>query len=144
MASSILASLSTPLTNTLNAIGKIKITLYLMIAWTVLTWILGPVLVFKIGFNGVAVASLLIGLTVVIPIWVTKRYVHFNLAPNILPASIASVFIAVFFYWTAPFVKTLTSLVFIMIAGGIIYGGIIFLLKGKELTSEIKSLRRKE
>ncbi len=37
---SVFAAISTPLTNALNAIGRVKTTLKLMIMWTVLVWIL--------------------------------------------------------------------------------------------------------
>ena len=45
-ASTVLSSLSTPLTNILNAIGKVKITLYFMVMWTVLTWTLNPLFIY--------------------------------------------------------------------------------------------------
>ena len=60
-----LSSVSTPLTNALNAIGKIKITLYLMVFWTVSTWVLTPLAIVFYGFNGVSYASAFIALSVV-------------------------------------------------------------------------------
>ena len=36
------AAISTPLVNTLNAIGKINRSLKLMVIWTLLTWIVTP------------------------------------------------------------------------------------------------------
>ncbi|OGG08335.1 hypothetical protein A2154_03615 [Candidatus Gottesmanbacteria bacterium RBG_16_43_7] len=74
VVSSAISALSVPLTNTLNAIGKIKITLNLMIMWTVLTWILSFILINMIGFNGVAVAFLLITSTVSLVIYIVKRF----------------------------------------------------------------------
>src|SRR5258708_12303287 len=46
------AAATTQLTNLLNAIAKIRITFYLMILWTVLTWALVPFLSIKFAFNG--------------------------------------------------------------------------------------------
>lgn len=78
------SALSTPLTNVLNAIGKIKTTLKLMVMWTILTWLISPFLVFKMGFNGVALSAFLIAVsTVIIPIVAVKKYIHFDLLPNI-------------------------------------------------------------
>jgi len=57
------SAISTPLTNTLNAIGEINKTLKLMVMWTALTWVLTPVLIYFYGFNGVALAALLISFT---------------------------------------------------------------------------------
>ena len=80
------SALSTPLTNVLNAIGKIKVTLKLMMMWTILTWLISPFLVFKMGFNGVALAAFLIAaFTVIIPIVTVKKYINFDLLPNIFP-----------------------------------------------------------
>lgn len=142
--SSIFASLSTPLTNALNAIGKIKITLCLMVAWTMLTWIIAPILIFKIGFNGVAVASALIGTsTIIFPVLITKQFIHFSLLKNILVPAMACLPLAIFFSLTTPLVKNLALLAALLIAGGIIYGGVIFLLRGKKLANEIKNLWKK-
>lgn len=69
------SALSTPLTNTLNAIGKINQSLKLMVMWTVLTWVITPIMMYFFGFNGVAIAAFLIALTSVIPIFMVKRIV---------------------------------------------------------------------
>ena len=49
-----IAGLTTPLTNALNAIGKIKTTLLLMVMWTTLTWIVTVIFIHFFGFQGVA------------------------------------------------------------------------------------------
>lgn len=72
------SALSTPLTNTLNAIGKINQSLKLMVMWTILTWVLTPVMVYFYGYNGVAVAAFLISITSVIPIYLVKKVVPIN------------------------------------------------------------------
>lgn len=80
------SALSTPLTNVLNAIGKIKTTLKLMLMWTILTWLIGPFLVFKMGFNGVALAAFIIAAsTVIVPVVTVKKYIHIELLANIFP-----------------------------------------------------------
>lgn len=83
-----LSSISTPLTNALNAIGKIKVTLYLMILWVLATWILTPLAIHFYGFNGFAGASALVATSVVIVIFLTKRYVPFSI--GVLKAPILS------------------------------------------------------
>ncbi len=69
------SSVSTPLTNALNAIGKIKISLYLMVFWTIATWALTPALIIIMGFNGVGVASFIISLSAVFVVFLVKRYI---------------------------------------------------------------------
>ena len=75
---SVIASLSTPLTNALNALGYIRTTLKLMILWTALTWILTLSLLPIMGFNAVAVALLAITSTVALVVVLVKRVVSFS------------------------------------------------------------------
>jgi len=57
----IFASITTPITNLLNAVGKIKITFYLMLMWTVLTYLIVLPLALKYGVNGAALGYALLG-----------------------------------------------------------------------------------
>lgn len=77
------SAISSPLTNTLNAIGKIDTTLKLMIMWTLLTWIITPILLFWLGFNGIALAGLLISFTSFLPVIYVKRIVPINFLDQI-------------------------------------------------------------
>lgn len=67
------AAVSTPLLNTLNAIGHINTSLKLMIFWTLLTWILTPLCVYLFGFNGVAIASSIIAFTSYISVYLVRK-----------------------------------------------------------------------
>jgi O-antigen/teichoic acid export membrane protein len=77
------SAVTTPLTNTLNAIGKIGITLKLMMFWTALTWTLTPALVLLFGFTGVAVASGVIGSTSIWALTIIKKAVPIRFIRNI-------------------------------------------------------------
>ena len=55
-----IAAVTTPLTNAFNAVGKITITTKLMIMWTVLTWIFYPLLSYRYGYMGTALAALIV------------------------------------------------------------------------------------
>lgn len=68
-------AISSPLVNTLNAIGQINKSLKLMVFWTVLTWVLTPILVWWLGFEGVAVASFLIACTSILPVIMVRKIV---------------------------------------------------------------------
>lgn len=72
------ASLSVPLTNALNAVGKIRITLYLMVMWTLATWILTVFFISLLGFNGVALALLIITGTIILVVQLAKRVAPFG------------------------------------------------------------------
>ncbi len=69
-----IASVTTPLTNAFNAVGKISITTKLMIMWTVLTWIFYPILSLKFGYIGTAVATLIVGSSSII-VWIVAQKV---------------------------------------------------------------------
>ncbi len=77
--SAALAAVSTPLTSALNAIGKIRVTFYLMIMWTIATLTIVPIFALRLGFMGVAYATAIIALTSIVPIIITRLYIRFNL-----------------------------------------------------------------
>lgn len=121
-ASSVLAAYSSTLVNALNAIGRIKTTLVLMIVWTVLTWILIPILIKLIGFNGVALSILVISCTFFIPILLLKNEVKFKVLPFVYKPLIASLIMAL------PIVFFLTQLKNIFILGALLLGDILLYL----------------
>ncbi len=76
------AAATTQLTNLLNAIGKIKITFYLMIFWTLITWLLLPFLAIKYGLNGAAAGYALVNLVSIGAIVIAKKYVNFSITES--------------------------------------------------------------
>lgn len=85
-----LASVTTPLTNAFNAVGKISITTKLMIMWTVLTWIFYPFLSWKFGYLGTAVATLIVGSSSIIVWYIAARVFLVNTLKVIIHPAIAS------------------------------------------------------
>lgn len=85
------AAVSTPLTNTLNAIGKIDKTLKLMIMWTILTWTVTPVTFYLFGFTGVAIASAIIASSSIVTVWMLSKHVKFNFFDQVWRQIVASV-----------------------------------------------------
>lgn len=73
-----LAAVTTPLTNALNAIGKITLTFKLMIMWTVLTWAFVPFLATSYGLNGAALGLTLVGLSSFVAIYLISKYIKVN------------------------------------------------------------------
>ncbi len=136
-----LSSISTPLTNALNAIGKIKVSLSLMVFWVITTWIFTPLFMYFFGFNGVAMASALIAMSVGIVVILTKQYVSFSLRGVWVPAfSAFSMGILLFFL-----IKLLPTSV-PMILGEIIiaaafYFGCTYLLAKDEVKKDILILK---
>lgn len=85
------AAATTQLTNLLNAIGKIKITFYLMIMWTALSWAFIPFLGSKFGPTGAAIGYSLVGVSSVIAIFISRRFVNFSITDSIVKPAIGSV-----------------------------------------------------
>ncbi len=87
---SLFASVSTPLTNTLNAMGQVKTNSYLMVMWTVLTWTLTPILAIKYGYMGVAMSAAIISFSSLVPILIVQGLTNFSLRASLLPPILAA------------------------------------------------------
>jgi O-antigen/teichoic acid export membrane protein len=101
-------AISTPLTNTLNAIGHINTTLKLMVLWTVLTWIVTPICIYFFGFNGVAVGAFVISFSSVLSIYYVKRVINFDAwsqiwQPLVAASLMAAVSIGLLPLWSKSF-----------------------------------------
>jgi O-antigen/teichoic acid export membrane protein len=137
-----LSSVSTPLTNALNAIGKIKISLYLMIFWTVATWVLTPILIVIYGFNGVSIASALISLSVVAVVIITKRYINFSILFTTAVPIISSIIMGIIVYFLSGiFVKGLISLLIMCMLGALLYFASSFIIAREQIISDIKLVK---
>lgn len=126
---SAIASLSTPMTNALNAVGKIKITLKLMIGWTISTWVLTVLLVHFIGFNGVALSLLIITSSIVLVVKLVKQVTTVEFISAVRGPVIASLVQAVW-YWaiSTTNVKTVPLLTVWVIVGVILYLGCLIVI----------------
>jgi len=137
-----LSSLSTPLTNALNAIGKIKITLYLMIFWTVSTWVLTPIAIVFYGFNGVSLVSAAIALSVIGVVYIVKRFVEFNVLNMVGYPLLSSLIMGAALYVVSPLiVKNLPFLILTIILSAILYFGLMLIFAKNQLLSDIKLIR---
>ncbi len=133
------ATFSTTFTNVLNAIGKIKITLYLMIMWTILTWLLSPLLVLWYGFIGAGIASAIISATSIIPIIITKRLVKIEIIKNSYQPFVASLIMGVIVYFVSSFfTQGRISTFIVAIFGGLVYALIIYTFWQKEVIKAVK------
>lgn len=131
----VLSSISTPLTNFLNAIGKVKITFYFMIFWTAAIWISTLYLVSVMGYNGVAASTFLVSLSSFGVFIVAKRYVDFSVFQPIYKQFIAAIVMYAFAYITAPYVTSLVHMVIFTIISTAVYASLLFLIARKECVS---------
>lgn len=127
-------AVTTPLTNALTAIGKIKVVFKLMIMWTVLTWVFYPLLAIKYGFNGAAAAAALVSTTSVIAIWIAKKQIGFNFISPIFPPTVASLVMGTTIFFLLRFLtKSVLGIISLVVIGGGVYLGIIYIILGSRL-----------
>lgn len=137
----VFGSVTNPLTNLLNAIGKVKITLYFMIFWTVLTWTLTPLFIVLFGYNGVSLASFMVAVSSLIILYKTREFVKFSFIYAVSKPLVAAFFMAFFIFVTRRAVTSLTFLFFEIIAAGIFYFITLTFLARKEMFSAVKLVR---
>ena len=135
----IFAAATTQLTNLLNAIGKIKITFYLMIMWTVLTWALIPVLAIKYSVIGASVGYALTGASSIVAIIIAKRYVDFSVTDSMIKPLIGAAVMAAFLIPAKRFFPvSVNSMVVLSLAGAAIYGASMLSMMGLSLVQDVK------
>jgi O-antigen/teichoic acid export membrane protein len=137
-----LSSVSTPLTNALNAIGKVKITLYMMIFWTIATWGITPIAIHLFGFNGVAGASALIATSVIGVVFIVKKYISFSLTHVISAPLLSTIAMGIIVYSLSILLIHNLAMIFVMIVvGAAVYFSTMFALAKKQLLADIKMIR---
>lgn len=133
---------STTFTNVLNAIGKVNVTLKLMIMWTILTWALSPILALKFGFTGVALAAAIISITSIIPIIIVVRMLKINIIEGLWSPILSSIVMGIIIGFLAKvLIFTVITFVLLIILGGVLYFGLLMVLSKEKLLSSIKEFR---
>lgn len=144
---SVLSSISTPLTNFLNAIGKVKVTLYFMVFWTVAIWFLTLYLINIYGYNGVAASSFLVSLTSIVVFVVSKRYINFSVIRPIYKQFIAALVMFGFIFLTKIVITSLIMMFAWGIVSMLVYLGFLFVIARAEILKTMgfifKSVRSK-
>lgn len=138
----IIASFSTPLTNALNAVGRIRITLSLMIFWTTATWILTIIGIALFGFHGVAIALLILSISIIVVVALAKRIAPFSMMNSIrypvVCALIQSIWYAIFHGQTF---SAIVPFFLVAVSGGILYCIFLWIFE-KQRIDEILAIYR--
>lgn len=133
------AGATTQLTNLLNAIGKIKITFYLMIMWTVLSWLFIPILSFKYGVIGASVGYSLVGLSSLIAIFISKKYVNFSIGDSMVKPLIGTLVMGAVLYLVRGFLDvSVNSMLILGLVGVLVYGSSMISMMGVSLIEDAK------
>jgi lipopolysaccharide exporter len=138
--SALFVSSTTGLINLFNAVGKVKFSLYFMILWTGLTWILVPVLIKFFGYNGIALAFFLMNLINIFIFFVAKKLVNFSLANSIRKPLIGTLIIAIYLFLIKKTVGNLYFNLLLSFSGAIGIYTLIILKNNRHLIDELKTL----
>lgn len=142
VVSSVMAGISNLFTNTLNALGKIKTTLKLMIMWTILTWVISPVLIRFVGFNGMAIAHTAISATFVFVLLIAKKHAKFNFIDSLQVPLIATLIMGLAgFFIRGYFIKSLFSLFIFVSINIVVYLLVLFTLFKESTIREIGQIK---
>ncbi len=135
------AVLSTTCTNALFAIGKSRIVLNFMILWTILTWIMTPLLTIYYDIYGIAITSALISFTSIGVILITKRYIKVAFIRTIGWQVVASVIMGIAVHVLAQIaVKDFFTLCVAVGVGMGLYTSMIYIFDKKRIRAEMSSI----
>jgi lipopolysaccharide exporter len=126
------ASITVPLTNLLNAIGKVKIVLRYMVLWTVLNWVLTIWFIKAFGYNGVAAASFLVAASVMLILPQIKKYVQFSFFGPIWKQFVAAIIMGLLVLAVGHIITSLITLALVMVLAGAVYVGFMYLISKEE------------
>lgn len=141
--SSAIAALSTPLMNALNAVGNIRTTLKFMVGWTIFTWAFTLLFMQFFGYNGVALALLVVSLSITLVIREAKKITGFSFIDNTKGSVAAAVIQGIFYWQLLPAVPhTFPVLLVSGISGVILYGGVMGMLEKNRINAFISTIRR--
>jgi len=137
-----LAAVLVPLTNLLNAIGKIKITLYFMVTWTIMTWVLTPVFLSLMGFSGFPLVTALVNVSVIGVVLFAKRYVPFHVLRAIKAPLLATLCMAIVLYLLTRVLPTNFYTVAVLIIVGIcLYTLALYIIAKEQITADIQFIK---
>ncbi len=138
------ASVTTPITNMLNAIGKISLTFKFMIMWTILTWAFIPVLSIKYGVSGAGLGFALVGVSSILPLWKAKEFIDISYFKILGKSIFGAVSMGVFIFILKLFLPVnFTSIIFMGVSGLIGYTCLLFILE-KDLIGLVKLVFNKK
>ena len=136
-----IAAVTTPLTNLLTAIGKINITFRLMIMWTVLTWIFIPTLARADGLNGAVFGVVLVDLSSFIAIWIAYKIVPFDLVYSVVKPLAASIVMGSLLMLVSQHLPQNFLTVWLLILAGVFtYSLTIYFLIGKTIREDSRKV----
>ena len=139
---SALAAITTPITNILNAIGKISVTFKLMIMWTILTWLFVPPLALSFGVSGAALGFALVGLSSVVALIYASNFVEVDYLKALEKPLIITIILGTVVFVIKSVTPVSSLQVIAMIIGGIITFSLSLILLEPQILNHLKIQKR--
>jgi len=140
--SSILSTYSTPFINLFNALGKVKLSLFFMVMWTIMAWIFTSVFTRLFGIYGFPITQVILSTTFFLVIWQAKKIIDFNFWQSVYKPIVSALFMGliVFLMMIILSVNSIFSLILIIITAVTIYLLSLRIFFKINLITEIKIL----
>lgn len=143
--SALFVSLTTPFINLFNAVGRIKLSLYFMILWTVLTWVLVPIFIKSIGYDGISLAFFIMSLTFIFVWYQTKKIINFSILGVFRNVLISCFFMLLYLSLIRLILinieeNTTILLILSLVGAPIIYFSTLLLLQGVKFVKDVLNI----
>lgn len=136
-----LSSYSSPFTNLFNALGKVKISFYFMIFWTVATWILTPIFSKMFGYYGFPIVQFILSFTFIAVILKAKQILPFSFIKPIYQGIISAVIMGLVIILIRFNVNVnLFTFITVILTGGLVYLAFIRFIFKIDIINELKKL----
>ncbi len=143
--SALFVSLYSPLISLFNAIGKVKLTLIIMIILTGLNWLLIPLMIKLFGYRGISIAFFFISFSFIFVFIKAKLIIDFSLknafaAPLISVMAMAVYLLLIKFWVSKTVINNLLLTGLAIVGSAFVYFFVIYRIKGRVFFDEIKDL----
>lgn len=120
--SAFFATFSSPLINLINSLGKAKIPFIFMLIWTIVTWILTPLLTHFYGYYGFPITVMIVSLSSIFVVKKAQEFVPFRIFASIYKPFFSSIAMgAIMVLVKQIFPHTLYGMILTGISGGATY-----------------------
>lgn len=141
--SSLFLTYSSPFINLFYALGKAKVALFFMIFWTIITWVMVPILIGLFGPLGYPMVHVLIALSFILVLIQAKKYININFIKSITPGLFSSGLMFVIILMLNQYLEvTWINLILKVIIGIIIYFTSINLIFKIDPIAEIQEFKK--
>jgi O-antigen/teichoic acid export membrane protein len=107
--------------------------------WTVLSWLLIPILGIKGGVIGASVGYSLVGASSVIAIYIAKKYVNFSISDSMVKPLIGTIVMGTVLVLVRKFLDTsINSMLVLSLVGVLVYGSSMISMMGATLIDDAK------